>query len=367
MSHVPLWEAIREQAPAWAAMPAFGRFAAQLPRNAPQRQSGLPGLLQAVEAAVDRVSGQPLRLGSSIAGLIGWLQGLDPDSHPDSLGRTWTSWLDDARRVDSAHRDTVAWLRSRMPGYPSLPAPQLAPGTPLTTVEFTSRLAWIPGERQRGMQFQPAPPSAAAALQATGQQQRRLDETARALAIAMENSEEWARLAAATEALDRGARSSLQHARAQLHQRLAADAVDAYEPRLAMRRDEYRQTALSEEINALTAPAREYADAFDAADQLVETIASDVFGQLATYGEPATIRRPRDLDIQPSRPRVISFTHTDAGWPELGMIVWIDDPLIPDTVLITGFTVNLDATTGEAIRLVGSVLAGTAAAWRRMS
>ncbi len=363
MSQVPLWEAIREQAPVWAATPAFGRFAAQLPRNAPQRQSGLPGLLQAVEAGVDHVSGRPLRLGSSIAGLIGWLQGLDPDS----LGGTWTSWLDDARRVDSAHRDTVAWLRSRMPGYPSLPAPQLAPGTPLTTVEFTTRLVWIPGERQRGLQFQPAPPSAAAALQATGQQQRGLDETARALAIAMENSEEWARLAAATQALDRGARSSLQHARAQLDQRLAAGAVDAYEPRLAMRRDEYRQTALSEEINALTVPAQEYADAFDTADQLVETIASDVFGQLATYGEPATIRRPRDLDIQPGNPRVISFTHTDAGWPELGMIVWIDDPLIPDAVLITGYTVNVDAATGEAIRLVGTVLAGTAAAWRRMS
>ncbi len=134
-----------------------------------------------------------------------------------------------------------------------------------------------------------------------------------------------------------------------------------------MRRDEYRQTALSEEINALTVPAQEYADAFDTADQLVETIASDVFGQLATYGEPATIRRPRDLDIQPGNPRVISFTHTDAGWPELGMIVWIDDPLIPDAVLITGYTVNVDAATGEAIRLVGTVLAGTATAWRRMS
>lgn len=218
MSHIPLWEAVREQVPGWAATPAFGRFAAQLPRNAPQRQSGLPGLLQAVGAG--RVSAQPLRLGSSIAGLIGWLQGLDSGLRPDSLGKTWTSWLDDARRVDSAHRDTVAWLRSRMPGYPSLPAPQLARGTPLTTVEFTTRLAWIPGERARGLQFQSAPPSAAAALQATGQQRHRLDETARALAVAMENSEEWARLAAATDALDRDARSSLQHARAQLNQRL---------------------------------------------------------------------------------------------------------------------------------------------------
>jgi hypothetical protein len=364
MSHVPLWEAIREQASAWAATPALVRFAAQLPRNAPQRQSGLPGLLQQVEAGVHCVSSWPLRLGSSIVGMAGWVQGLDPDS----LGRAWTSWLDDARRVDSAHRDTVAWLRSRMPGYPSLPAPQLAPGTPLTTVEFTPRLTWIPGERERGLQFHSVPPPrAAVAMQATEEQRRRLDETARALAVALENCKEWARLAAATEALDRGARSSLQNARTRLHQRLAAEAVDAHEPRLAMPRAMYRQTVLSEEINALTGPAREYADAFDAADQLVETIASDVFGQLATYGEPTTFGRPRDLDIQPGDQRVVSFTYTDAAWPELGMIAWVDDPLIPDAVLITRGDVNSDAATGEALRLVGSVLAGTAAAWRRMS
>lgn len=362
MSHVPLWEAIREQAPAWATTPAFARFAAQLPRNAPQRESGLPGLLQGVEAGVHCVSSQPLRLGSSIAALVGWIPGLNPAS----LGRTWTSWLEDARRVDSAHRDTVAWLRSRMPGYPSLPAPQLTAGTSLTTVEFTWRLSWTPGERGRRLQFHSAPPMAAAALQAAAEARHGLDETARTLSAALEGSEEWARLAAATEALDHAARSSLQNARARLHQRLAANAVNAYEPRLAMRRALYRQTVLSEEINALTGPAREYADAFDAADQLVETIASDVFGQLATYGEPTTIGRPRDLDMQPGESRVITFTPTDAAWPELGMLAWIDDPLIPDATLITGTTVNLDPATGEAQRLVGRVLAGTAAAWRRM-
>jgi hypothetical protein len=208
---------------------------------------------------------------------------------------------------------------------------------------------------------------AAAALQATGQQQRRLDETARALAVAMENSDEWSHLAAATGALDRDARSSLQQSRAQLRQRLAADGIDAHEPSLALPRDNYRQTVLSGEINALTGPAREYADAFEAADQLVETVASDVFGQLAAYGEPATIRRPRELDIQPGNPRVVSFTNTDPGWPELGMIVWIGDPLISDAVLLSGVTMNFGAATGETQHLVGTVLSGTAAAWREMS
>ncbi len=362
MSHSPLWEMIREQATVWAGIPIFQRFAAQLPRNAPQRVSGLPGLLQHVEAGGGRVSECPLLLGSDIPPMIAVIPGLDPRS----LGTTWTSWLRDAQRVEFAHRDTVAWIRSRIPGYPSLPAPQLAPGTPLTTPELAGRLIWTPRERSQRLQFQPAPPKAPSILEATEEQRRRLDESARSVAAAFEHADEWERLAAATEALDRDARASLRHVRGQLKHRLAPQAVDAYEPDLVMSRERYRQVVLSEELNTLTGTAREYADAFDAADQLVETAASDIFGQLVAYGEPTTFTRPQDLDMQPTAPnRVITFIHTGATLPEIGMVVWIDDPLVPDAVHIIGATVGFDTATGITARVTGTVLAGTATAWRR--
>ncbi len=361
MSHVPLWEAIDQHATAWAATPAFDRFAAQLPRRAPQRQTGLPGLLQHLQAGGGWVGSMPLRLGFTTPWLLEEMPGVDAVD----LGVTLTSWLEDAQRVESAHRDTVAWLRSRLPGYPMLPAPQLAPGTPLTTEEFTWRLIWKRDERSRGLQMQPAPPpGVASALQVAEDQQRRLDESARALAGAFARTDEWGRLAAAADALDGNARANLRLARATLKQRLAADAVTAHEPRLAMPRDRYRRAVLSEEIEALAGSAREYADAFDAADHLVETAASDVFGQLAAYGEPSTFGRPQELDMEPGRPSAVSFALADDSWPETGMVVWVDDPLTPDAVHITGVSMNIDRATGVAQRVTGTVLTGTAAAWR---
>lgn len=362
MSHTLLWESIHEQAAAWAAVPTFQRFAAQLPRNAPQRQSELPELLQNVEARGGRISACPLRARTEISLMAPLMQGVDPRS----LGTTWTSWLQDAQRVELAHRDTVAWIRSRLPGYPSLPAPQLAPGTPLTTTEITWRLIWAPGERSKGLQFQPAPPQAPSILQATEEQRRRLNQSACSVAAAFEHTNEWQHLATATQTLDHDARASLSRVRTQLRRRLSDQAIDAHEPDLAMPRDRYRQVVLSEEINTLTGAAREYADAFDALDQLVETAASDVFGQLAAYGDPTTFNGLRDLDVQPrAAGRAITFILTLTTWPEQGMIAWIDDPLITDAVRITEVKVSLSIATGEVVRVTGTVLAGTATAWRR--
>jgi hypothetical protein len=361
MRHVQLWKAIREQATAWAVTPAFQRFATQLPRNARQRITGLPGLLQHLEAAGGGVGSRPLRLASNIPRMLDVIPGLDLGS----LGMTWTSWLNDAQRVESAHRDTVAWIRSRLPGYPLLPAPQLAPRTPLTTVEFTWRLIWTPGERSRGLQFQRAPVQAAPALQATETQLRRLDESARLVAAAFGQTDEWARLAAAAEALDGAGRAGLLTVRAILRQRLAAVAVTAHEPNLAMRRDAYRQVVLSEEIETLSGSAREYADAFEAADQLVETAASDIFGQLAAYGEPTTFTHVQDIDLLPRHPQAVTFILADDVWPEIGSIAWVDNLLVPDAVHITAITVHINEATGDAHRVTGTVLTGTATAWQQ--
>lgn len=361
MSHVPLWETIREQAKAWAAVPIFQRFASQLPRNAPQPTSGLPGLLQQIQAGDPFFGSRLLLHASHIPMMLHVIPGLDPGI----LGTTWTSWLDDARSVETAHRDTVAWVRSRLRGYPLLPAPQLSPGTPLTTNKFTWRLIWTPGERSRQLQFQPAPPQASLALQATEVERRRLDNCARAVVAAFEDTDEWAHLAAATEALDGDARASLRSVRATLQQRLTAQAVDDHEPSLAMHRDSYRRVVLSEEIETLSGSAREYTDAFDAADQLVEKAASTVFGQLAAHGEPTRHVRPQDVELLPHR--AVTFTLTDNVLPpEIGSVAWIDDPLIPDAVHINAYNMSYERATGVAVSVSGSVLTGTATAWGRL-
>lgn len=366
-----LWKAIQEQAASWTVTSAFERFAAQLPRNAHQRSTGLPGVLQRLDAGGGAVGSRPLRLGTSVPpDLLEKLPGpvpaeLGKEPEPEDLSEEFMLWLDGARRVAWAHLDTVAWVRSRLPGYPSMPTPQLAPGTPLTTLEFTWRLIWTPNERARGLQFRAAPPEAGTLLLATEDQRRHLDDTARSLAAAFQRTEEWDRLSTATAALDSYARANLRDARAKLRQRLVDTEVTAHAPNLPRDRDQYRQLVMAEKLEALAGTAREYVDAFAAADQLVETAASDIFGQLATYGELSTLSQPEDLDLYPGNPQAVAFTLPDASWStEVGMVAWVDDPLIRDAVHITSVTVNLDHATGMVQRMTGVVLAGTAAAWR---
>jgi hypothetical protein len=55
-------------------------------------------------------------------------------------------WLQTANNVETAFRYTLGWLRSSLSGYPILRAPQLAPGTPLTTFELTSEFVWTKDE-----------------------------------------------------------------------------------------------------------------------------------------------------------------------------------------------------------------------------
>lgn len=358
MSTRDLWRAIGEQATRWAATPTVTTFTRDLPRNA-QRHKGLPGLLQRVQAGAGFVDAQPLRLATNLRLAVEVAEDVDPRSfqaeHPE--------WLDAAIRVEGSHRATIAWLRARLPGYPALPAPQLAPGTPLTTDEFTHRLRWTPGERALGLQLSDPHPEIAKALGADAAGQRALDEAARSVAAAFGTTPEWQRLAAATAALDGEARAELTAVRKRVRERLAPERVDDYESVLALERAKYRATVLQQELDRLTGGAGEYAAAFEAADLLVEVAASDVFAQLLCYRTP--VFTPRDLELERGEPDRVAFTLGEGSptFPEAGLLAWLDDPHVEDAVLFTGVNLHWDGTaTTQQVRAV--VLPGTAAAWR---
>ncbi len=359
MSTEALWSAVRMQAAAWAATPALSSFDRELPRNAPQRSDGLPGLLQRVQAGAGIVGAHPMRLASSLPMALSVM----PESEQGEL-QQHVAWLEASSRVEGAHRLTIAWLRSRLPGYPRLPAPQLAPGTPLTTAEFTHRLIWAPGERAQGLQFRESPPQVADALGADEEQRRALDAANRAVAAAIARTSEWIRFADATAALDRGSRDALRHARKQIRDRLSPNSVDAYEPNLALRRGNYRDAVVAEEVAALSGPAAEYATAFATADTLIENAASDVFGQLTCY--PLESLPCRDLEIQPADQTVVAFTIDDDGptWPEPGMLAWLEDPLVSDAVQVTGVAFHWEGTGIATLNMTATLLRHTGAAWR---
>lgn len=358
MSDETLWRSVRDLAAAWQDTDTVQRFAQQLPRNADQRSTGLPGTLQHAHAAAGSLMAHPMRYATALR----IASSVVPQIDPVSLRAEHGEWFDAAERVEAANRLTIAWLRARLPSYPRLPAPQLAPGTPLTTDEFSHRLVWTHAERAQGLQLQDAPRGVADVLQTKGGK-RDLAQAARSVAAALRATAEWAHLHSATAALDEPSRQNLREARRRIRERLSPRSVDNHEPDLAMRRADYRDAVTAAEIGALTGPADEYARTFGAANNLIETVASDVFGQLTCYGVDTVT--PEDVDTTPDEPPRISFTLTDPDiWPEVGILVWLDDPLLKDAVRVSSIQVQFQAVETLTVRVDSEVLPQSSLAWR---
>jgi len=355
-----LWKAVAEQAAVWSALPVVRRFAVHLPRNASQRSHGLSGLLQHVEASGGMVASRPLRLGTNVPLMLSVMPGGAPTVRPQVL----QPWLNDANHVEGAHRITVAWLRSRLPGYPLLPAPQLAPGTPLTTDEYTYRLPWTRDELAAGFQYQNPPSQAIELLGASAREVARADEAARRVAVGLLETAAWQRLRDAHTALSPAARTELVAARKAIAEAARPALVDAHEPVLAIPRDAYRQQVLSDVLGTLDGAALEYAEAFDGAERLLELAASDVFGQLAVY-RPIVLTGVTDLAARDAETGTVELTVEDIAHLDLGSLAWVDDPLCPDAVHLTGLNYSFDQAAGTRVRIIGQVLDGTAAAWPR--
>jgi hypothetical protein len=363
MSTTQLWRAIGEQAAAWRATPTISRFVRELPRNARQRTKGLPGLLQGMQAGAGFVDALPLRLATNLR-----LAAAVMDVDPKQLEADHGDWLAAVGQAEGAHRATVAWLRARLPGYPALPAPQLAPGSPLTTPEFSNRLVWTPGERGQGLQLAEPQPTIAEALGADDAQRRALDQAARQVAAALLATPEWQALDAATAALGEADRAVLAASRKHLHERLAPAKIDDYEPSLALERARYRTMVVDQELLGLTGPAHDYAAAFGAADLLIEVAASDVFAQLLCYRTPTL--RPRDLEAEQGSAHRLAFSVDEGSstFPEAGILVWLDDAVIDgavidDAVVLTGSAMRWDGSrSSHAVR--ATVLRGSGSAWR---
>lgn len=361
MSTEALWSVIRAQAAAWAATPVLAAFARELPRNATQRSKGLPGLLQEAQAGAASICAHPLRLATYLPLALSVM----PLREEQEI-QNHRAWFEASKRVEAAHRLTIAWLRARLPGYPNLHAPQLAPGTPLTTTEFTYRLIWAPGERAQRLQFQNPPPEVADALRADKDQRRAIDATSRAVAAAIVRTPEWLRFIQANAGLDSQSTEELRQTRKRIRDRLSPNEVDSYEPSRGLPRNEYRSTVMAEELAALSGAAAEYATTFDAVDRLIETAASDVFGQLACY--PVASWPCNKLEITPGEQTVVSFTLEDDSpmWPGLGMVAWLDDPLVIDAVQVMGVSYHWDRTGRTTHDVTAMVLRQTAVAWREI-
>jgi hypothetical protein len=360
-SRVRLWAAVRRQASAWAETDAVRTFASTLPRNTWPGNNELSDALREIKAAAGSMFSNPFRLPGRLSMAASLMPGID-------LGRlqsTHSEWFESGARVETAHRATMAWLRSRLPGYPMLPAPHLAPNTPFTTHEYTDRIIWMRRELSSGLHLNDPAPGITAVLGVDGAQASAINQVARDVANALTASPEWERLELARIGLDSTGRRDLSQARATLRDRLSPENVASYEPALALRRHQYRAAALDEAVSALSGSALEYASAFGAAIQILDHAASDIMSQLATY--PLSEYSPSDLEvIEVGSEMVIRFLDgSPLSWlASPGEVGWINDELIADAVEITGVQINFSATGAGSVGLTARTLPGTSDAWR---
>jgi hypothetical protein len=320
-----------------------------------------------MEAGGGGISGQPLRLASIVRNMAAMPHGTGSATPPDR--RKWQEWLAAAAAAEIAHGLMTSWLRSRMPGYPFILAPpQLAPGAPLTTDGFGQPRPWTTQERREGLQLREPPPEITRRLNTAGPEARRIAVGTQALGTALQGTGGWQRMQAATDALAGTARAELGQARRTILQRLGEAEVGRVHP--AARLD-YRKAVVAEALVALSGPAAEYAQAFEAANLALETAAVEVFGQLAVYGQPTLVRNPLDVDLRPgSRGQLVSFTRppTSGGATlphlDVGQLLWLEDELVPDAAHLTNLEYSYEELTGERERYTATLLPGTGRAWK---
>ena len=113
-------------------------------------------------------------------------------------GRPDTSWRSVAP-IGNALELTVGWIRSRLPRYPLIPAPQLASKGYRRCEEYGLRLRWRKQVLQAGLQYQESPPGLAQALRLPTPQTA-ISATL-ALATALRDTDEWREYTRLSESL----------------------------------------------------------------------------------------------------------------------------------------------------------------------
>lgn len=362
-----LWKAVWALADAWSETPVVREFAAALPRNRPlsdrsDSATGVPALLHHLDVSIGAMM-HPLRYGSRIPVLL-----RDPmiagSGIPEVDASDLASFLQNARRIEDAHGVSLAWFRSSLAGYPMLRAPQLAPGTPLTTNEMTTRFVWHKQELAAGLNLLSSPPNVADLLGADATTRAALDAAARELSAQFSQSPEWIEFGQSSRALDEQAKTELLEARRELKLRLAEERLDEHEEKLALPRLEYRTHTTADAIDALTGPARSYADAFNRANVLLTLAACDIFSELAMYGEPWPIPAI-NVEVAAAGQPIVEFECTGAAglFLDVGQVLWLDRSAVSDAVRVERKTFNFDLAQGSRDRFGARVLRGTAEGW----
>ena len=329
----PLWSAVEDLAGVWRGTEVVPRYAEVLTKPT----QGLGGALAMILAGIGELEAQPL--------LLAHLLQATPDYQRFNQQPGATEFLQLGSRIGQAFLETVEWWRSRLPGYPNLLVPQLVRGGPLSSDEVTFRVPWPRGLRGQGLQFMPAPPSAAGLL---GVPALAADEAARAIGSALVGCSQVRALQVAQEGLTSDDRAALTTARERARTALDPTELDTRAGELLLDRLAYREAIAADAVESLDGNARRYSEDFAAVDRLLEQAAAllsqaVVYGPVRRFGPVLRAERLRGGD---------GWTEiiVPEPWPpvRLAEIALFNTPALANAMLVEGMTVQLGRTSGVA-------------------
>lgn len=365
MSDVEVWASLEDFSTRWRQAPPVVDFADRLRARATPHATGFARQLQEMYGRYSMLRGLPLRNWSMLnffsqSGLPGDMAWTAPEGE-------MAAFMQDAYKLEAAMLDSVHWVRSRLPGYPLIPAPQLARHAPASTTEFTWRIPWRREILSSGLQFSASPPISAKALNLSPEDGLEFNRSVSRLLGGLQQSDEWLRYVDTFSLLDNDVvRTDLRTARVAIGARLRPEEIDKYEPGRVLRRYEYRVSVVKDEISKLSGGAREFTDAFGLIDEKIEFVLSNVLGSLVINYPIHEIRGVEELALSPSdNGTTVEFLQRPLQLIlDPGDVVFIDDPLVEDAVQLLEIEFSFSKLDGESLRLRGVLLPGSGDAWR---
>ena len=209
-------------------------------------------------------------------------------------------WFDTAQRFAFSLVELIEFLRSRLPGYPTLLVPDLLPSAPRVYRDgfWDARFPWEQEVRTARLQFANEPAIVAQALELPNGG-REAYEALTEIVRALRETETWTRFAAAHEHLTSEAREEAKAALREYRDLTKQARIDAIAGSTGMRSGNMRRSELERLKGRAQGALREYYDAFDEIDELIDAVAAFISHRVAE-GE-FDERTPVEADWGPPR------------------------------------------------------------------
>jgi hypothetical protein len=256
----------------------------------------------------------------------------------------------------SIHALTWA-VRTLLPGYPTMRAPQLARGSYHTMNNFSP--PWSQEIMRAGVQYENFARRIDTLLVIQG------DGIVSKLQAAFEVVPSWTAFDTSHKALTPALRAELLAARRAITQQMNAEnsseEIDSGDPYTPLNRA--RQTTETV-IASLSAEAQDYTKAFDNVNEEIDRVIAGVVPQLVAFGPPQTLTTADDLEMIGTKPPTVAFNLHGDEFALKGQIYWTNDTVIPDALYVEAARMAHDNVHGLRYEFEAVVLTGTGAAWQ---